>query len=105
MIEEARDKPRRIQWQELMDDVCGQPLLGEPRRRYGSGRHQHVEVLGMNPLNQWNDGNEFPNTRAMYPHQRTGRARNTALTAPLADPRAVLLAALEAIRQQHIGKR
>ena len=45
MIEEAADKSRRIQRNELMHGAGGQTLFGERRRRDGARSHKHREVL------------------------------------------------------------
>ena len=100
VIEEARDEARRVERHELVDDARRQPLLGEFGRGHRAGGAQHVEVPRADALDQRDDREQFADARAVHPDQRARRARDLALAAALAQPRRMLLAALEPMRDE-----
>ena len=97
MLKEAAHETRRVERHELMQHTIGQPLFGERSGGYGSGRHQHREMLGAQPLDQRYGREHLADTCAMDPDQRTFRSRHAGLPEPFTQPFGMFLAALLAL--------
>ena len=100
VIEEAADKSRRIQRNELMHGTRRQTLFGKRRRGDGARSDKHREVHGAKPLDQGDDGENFADARAVQPNQRAGWPRQAGATVTFAEARRIFLAALEAPSQE-----
>src|SRR5580658_8194088 len=100
MVEKTPDVTRCIERNELMQHARRQAVLGERRRRDGARGDEHREPLRANALDQRNDGEHFTDACAMYPDERTVRARLAGLAAALGKPGRMFLAAIEPPGQQ-----
>ena len=105
MVEKTAHVARHIERHELMDDAARQPVLGEFARGDGAGGHQHGDAAVGDEFDQRQHARQFADAGAMQPDQRNLRPRDEAFAAPFGQPRAMLLAALEAARQEQRRQR
>ena len=100
MRDEAAHEAGDVERHELMEGA-GRQAIGEDRRRSdGSGGDQHVAAALGQFLDQRQQRQSLADAGAMQPDQDAGGPLKARLAAPLADPRAVLLAARQPPGQQ-----
>ncbi len=105
VIEEARDIARRIERNELVDDV-GRKAPRHDRRRGGGARGQEdAHVHGAQPLDQPRGGQHLADAGAVNPDQRAMRPRHGGDAAPLRDALGDFLAAHQAAADQQRRER